>query len=130
MFTQTCHLLRFYLIHSDFFLKFSEIQIVLFKIQIFLALNMVKVSTQKCYFGCQIQVFFCIFRFFLTFIQILCQIKVAGLVYIAYDACLAPVYDQNGGFIKLNSFSTLHLEKNFFLFCFTKCLWSQVSCRK
>ena len=31
------------------------------------------------YFGGQIQTFFCIFRLFLTFIQILCPLKVAGL---------------------------------------------------
>ena len=33
-----------------------------------------------CNFGSQLQILFCIFRFFfLTFIQILCQIKVAGM---------------------------------------------------
>ena len=43
---------------------------------------LLKISTCifKCHFGRQIQIFFCIFRFFLTSIQILCQIKVAGLI--------------------------------------------------
>ena len=52
-----------------FFLKFSEIQITWLQIQIFCAI-------EKFYFGSQIQILFFIFRFFLTFIQILCQIKV------------------------------------------------------
>ena len=37
----------------------------------FLALNLVEISVKKknCYFDSQIQILFCIFRFFLTFIQ-------------------------------------------------------------
>ena len=63
------------------FLKFSEIHITWLKIQIFGALNVVEISIYKCYFGSQIQILFCIFRFFLNFIQMLCQIKLAGLIH-------------------------------------------------
>ena len=77
---QTCHSFRFYLNHSDFFsLKFSEIQITWLKIQIFFGFEFGRDFYIKVQFDNQIQILFCVFRFFLTFIQVLCQIQVAGL---------------------------------------------------
>ena len=59
------------------------IQILSESFRFFFCLNLEAISIYKCYFGSQIQILFCIFNFFSTFIQILYQIKVAGLLSVA-----------------------------------------------
>ena len=53
----------------------------------------------KVLFGGQIQILICIFRVFLTFIQILCQMKVAGLriCYLFFSRFQNPVAHLNKG---------------------------------